>query len=145
MQKFVVAASKAVDKKWSKFLSNSVARKKACIEEALNVVFESKKGAKVMQHKIRKNKKQTSIDILTKNQQWVQRKLHEIGRNKKKLDDTKPIIENISISSILKVSPLKINSNSRSDAKAQKYLKLCICLPHFVLSVSGQTGCSLIL
>ena len=82
MQKFVVAASKAVDKTWSKFLSNSVARKKACIEEALNVVFESKKGAKVMQHKIRKNKKRMSIDILTKTREWVQRKLHEIGRNK---------------------------------------------------------------
>ena len=72
-----------------------------------------------MQHKIRKNKKRMSIDILTKTREWVQRKLHEIGRNKKKeLDDTKSIIENIPISSILKVSPLKIKSNSRSDATA---------------------------
>ena len=123
-RKFVVAGSKAVDKTWSKFLSNSVARKKACIEEALNVVFESKKGAKVMQHKIRKNKKQMSIDILTKTREWVQRKLHEIGRNKKKeLDDTKSIIENIPLSSILKVSPLKIKSHSHSDANARRYLK----------------------
>ena len=45
-RKFVIAASKAVDKTWSKFLSNSVARKKACIEEVLNIVFESLKGRK---------------------------------------------------------------------------------------------------
>ena len=45
-RKLVVAGSKAVDKTWSKFLSNSIARKKACIEEVLNIVFESLKGRK---------------------------------------------------------------------------------------------------